>query len=199
MKTAIVVTATVVGLSGAAMGQVTELGVHAGAHRMQNADLGGFGDGTNIKMNNSWLFGFRVTLNNYRFFGHEMGYAYNRTKWLQQAGGQTVGEAGTAIHRGFYNFLVYATPEGSVVRPFAGAGGHFHNYVFPGYSGVSGGGSTKFGLNYGGGIKVRVSHMFGIRLDVHNYWNGKPFGDLFLNQTGKVQQLEVSAGFSLLL
>ncbi len=186
-------------LAGAvtASAQVAEIGAFGGAYRLRGNDIGQVSfDGAsvwNVSLDNGWLLGFRLTLNTYRFFGHEFGYSYNRTK--MKFGGAE-GE-GTAIHRGFYNFLVYGLPEGSVVRPFAAGGVHFNNYAWPGLSATSGGGSTKFGFNYGAGIKVRVSPMFGVRFDVHDYWNGKPFD--FPNQSGMIRQLEVSAGFSLLL
>jgi hypothetical protein len=40
--------------------------------------------------------------------------------------------------------------------------------------------------------------MWGIRFDVRQYRNGKPFGD-FLQGSGSTQMLELSAGFSILL
>ncbi|MCW5977291.1 MAG: outer membrane beta-barrel protein [Bryobacteraceae bacterium] len=172
----------------AAQAQVAELGAYGGIHRISGKDLG-----SGYSLDDGWLFGFRLALNSYRFFGHEFGYGYNRTTWNAPEG-----EAGSAIHRGFYNFLVYGLPEGTVVRPYGTGGVHFNNYVFPGYSVTQGGGSTKFGVNYGGGIKVRVAPMWGIRFDVRNYWNGKPFGN-FLGGSGKTNLLEMSAGFSFLL
>jgi len=186
-------------LPGAVFAQTAELGFHGGAHRVGNASLGLFPDGSNIALDSSWLFGFHVALNNYRFFGHEMGYTYNRTNWLQSVRGASVSQVGTAIHRGTYNFVVHATPEGSSIRPYVGAGGHFQNFVFPGYSGVYGGGSTKFGLNYGGGLKFRVSPALGLRFDLHDYRTAKPFKNLFINRSGLVRQVQFSIGFSLLL
>lgn len=192
-------TLLVLALPGGLLAQTAEIGLHGGAHRVGNASLGTFPDGSNIDLDSSWLFGFHLALNNYRFFGHEVGYTYNRTNWLQSVRGTSVGEAGTAIHRGMYNFVVHATPEGTAVRPYVGAGGHFQNFVFPGYSGVSGGGSTKFGINYGGGLKFRVSPILGLRFDVHDFRTAKPFNDLFANRSGLVRQVQFSIGFSILL
>ena len=195
--------AALLAAAAAAPAQVAEFGAFGGAYRLRGNDLGQVSfDGTstfNVSLDDSWLMGFRVTLNSYRFFGHEFGYSYNRTSMKFGGGeGASADEGqGTAIHRGFYNFLTYALPEGSVVRPFATGGLHFNNYARPGMSAASGGGSTKFGFNYGGGVKIRVSPRFGIRLDVRDYWNGKPFD--FPGQSGMIRQLEISAGFSLLL
>ncbi|MCP5112408.1 MAG: hypothetical protein GY953_16410, partial [bacterium] len=108
-------------------------------------------------------------------------------------------KAGTAIHRGFYNFLGYAMPEGQRVRIFGTGGVHFANYVFPGFSAVSGGGSTKFGVNYGGGVKVMLTPIMGFRLDFRDYRNPKPFSNVFTGVNGWMSQLEISAGVQLLL
>jgi hypothetical protein len=101
-----------------------------------------------------------------------------------------------AIHQGGYNFLLYATNEGTRIRPFATGGVGFANYVPPGASATSGGGSNKFGVNYGGGVKMRITSLFGARLDVRQYTTPKPFG-LPLAQ-GWIRQTEISAGFGVL-
>ncbi len=182
--------------------QVAELGAYGGTHRVRGNVLGKLPTDTalvNISLDDGWLLGFRLTLNSGRFFGHEFGYSYNRTTMQFTAVDESAefDGAGTAVHEGFYNFLLYAMPEGTKVRVFGTGGGHFHNYAWPGLSAISGGGSTKFGFNYGGGIKVRVTPIWGLRFDVRDYWNGKPF-DL-IDQDGWIRHLQFSAGFSLLL
>src|SRR5689334_12164536 len=78
------------------------------------------------KMTDGFRLGFRMTLNSWRFMGHEFGYAYSRTG---VAAPETVIPAGSGgllqpaqtipaqtisvpSHQGFYDFLVYAAPEG---------------------------------------------------------------------------------------
>ncbi len=180
-----------------AYSQVFEAGMHGGVSRLSGRDIGTFTvAGTDrVTLEDGWRFGFRMTLNNWTFFGHEMGYGYNRT--TLRVNSDPVEQAGTAIHQGIYNFLAYATPEGSRVRPFAAGGAHFSNFIFPGTSVTQGSGSNKLGLNYGGGIKVRVAEQWLIRMDVRQYLTGKPF-DL-PNQTGKMRQLEVSLGVSFVM
>src|SRR4029453_17143581 len=117
------------------------------------------GGGGVYSLDDGFRLAFRLTLNSWRLFGQEFGYAYNRTHLLLD--GQDQG--GMAIHQGFYNFLVYATPEGSRFRPFAVGGGHFSNFVPPGSSATQGGGDTKFGVAYGGGLKVRVGEKWQVR------------------------------------
>lgn len=179
-----------------AFAQVAEFGVTGGASLLRNNSLApidlGDGTSTNTKLTDGFRLGFRITLNTYRFFGHEFGYAYNRTQ-LRIEGVQ---DLGMAIHEGFYNFLVYALPEGAPVRPFATGGAHFANFVPPGASATSGGGSTKFGLNYGGGVKARLGSKFMMRLDIRQYHTPKP--DFFIQAPqGWLRQTEISAGFGL--
>jgi opacity protein-like surface antigen len=59
----------------------------------------------------------------------------------------------------------------------------------------NGNGSTKFGYNYGGGIKVKLTSMFLGRIDIRDYTNGKP--DFGLSPSGMLHQLEVSAGIGI--
>ena len=177
--------------------QVLEAGMFGGVNRTSNNNIGTLStDPTvtdQVKIDGSWKLGFRLTVNSGRITGHEFGYAYNRSQLIIP--GST--EQGMAIHQGMYNFLLYGLPEGSRIRPFVTGGGHFNNYVPPGSSAASGGGNTKFGFNYGGGIKVKISSMFLIRLDFRQYQTGKPFS--LPNASGLFRQNEISAGFSLAL
>jgi hypothetical protein len=178
--------------------QSAEFSVHGGVSRLDNRSLGSFASTSGvaqIKLTDGWRIGFRATLNNWRHFGHEFGYAYNRTQLRFEP--ENV-EQGMAIHQGFYNFLAYATPDGSRIRPFATGGGHFSNFTPPGTSVTSGGGSNKLGFNLGGGIKIRVSPIFAIRFDARQYFTGKPF-EFLENRSGMLRQLEVSAGFGFVI
>ncbi|MBI4875622.1 MAG: outer membrane beta-barrel protein [Acidobacteria bacterium] len=185
-------------LASTALAQVAEFSLSGGQSRLTNNGIGSLtadasARSDDVQLTDGFRFGFRMTLNNWRFFGHEVGYAYNRTQFRMNT--QPAQDYGTAIHQGFYDFLVYGTPEGSRVRPFAAGGGHFSNYVFPGQSVTQGGGSTKFGFNYGGGVKVKAGSKFILRLDFRQYQNGKPF-DLPA-QSGLIRMNEISAGFGI--
>ncbi len=178
---------------GLASAQVLELGASAGASRLSNNTLVAndpqFGT---IKLSNGFRFGFRITVNTHSYLGHEVGYAYVRTNWDAPAVGGTIG---TAAHQGFYDFLLYARPEGSRVRPFIAGGVQFTNFIFPGLSVSQGGGSTKFGLNYGAGVKAKVSDRFLMRLDFRQYGSPKP--DFFTTAPkGWLKMNEISAGFA---
>lgn len=185
----------------ASFAQVAEIGAHGGLSLMRNNGIGSLfatseatakPDDTLIQ--DGWRLGFRLTLNNQSFFGHEFGYAYNRANWKIKATGE---EAGSAVHQGFYNYLVYGAREGKPVRPFVTGGAGFNTYVFPGYSVSSGGGSTKFGLNAGGGVKFKISPMMLMRFDMRYYTTPKPFD--FPGQRGWIRQIETSIGLSLAL
>lgn len=174
-------------------GQQTEVAISGGVSRLQNASLGSDSlTGDALKLDDGFRLAFRLTLNPYRFFGHEVGYAYSRTGFMT---GSTPASARTAIHQGSYAFLAYATPEGSRIRPFAAGGGHFSNFVYPGYSGLSGGGQAKVGVNYGAGVKFRIGEMWMLRMDARQYLTGKPFG--FPGSSGALRQNEISIGFGI--
>ncbi len=170
-----------------------EAWVGGGESHVSNGDIGTL-DGINrINLQNGWRLNFILGLNTWRYFGHEIFYGYQRTDW--QVSGTT---SGSAVHEGGYNFLAYAIPEGKArIRPFATGGVEFGNFAYPGYSATSGGGSTKFGYNYGAGIKFRVAEIIGLRLDFKQHSLGKPFN--FPDQNGRVKFNEVSIGVGVML
>src|SRR4051794_16186216 len=114
----------------------------------------------------------RLTLNTKRFIGHEFGYGYSRSKLALV---NAPDNASMPIHQGFYDFLLYATPEGAPIRPFVAGGGQFSTFVPPGASATYGTGTTKYGGNFGAGVKVKLNSMFAIRVDARDYVTTKPF------------------------
>ncbi|MCC7173698.1 MAG: outer membrane beta-barrel protein [Bryobacterales bacterium] len=179
-------------LAGGVSAQVLEIGPQFGVSRLSNNKLyEQASPPAVVKLNSGFRFGFRVTLNAHEYAGHEVGYAYNRTN-LDLAG--TV--YGMATHQGFYDFLLYARPEGSKVRPFIAGGAQFSNFVPPGSSVSYGGGEMKFGINYGAGVKVRTSDRFLIRLDFRQYMSPKPDFNFPAGPQGWLRLNEISAGFS---
>ncbi|MBI3665137.1 MAG: outer membrane beta-barrel protein [Acidobacteria bacterium] len=183
--------------TAAAYGQTAEASISVGASIFTNKDLGDLGVVNavqqTLKLDNGFRISARLSLNQLRFFGHEIGYGYDRSHLV----GLESGPATMAVHQGFYDFLVHALPEGSPVRPFVCAGGGFSSFYPPGASVYAGNGITKFGYNYGGGIKVKLSPVFGLRFDVRDYVSGKPdFG--LPNVKGLLHNVEASAGFAIL-
>jgi hypothetical protein len=175
--------------------QVGEVSLSFGDSIFKDNILGSTSDlnGLNqFKVGDGFRVTARLTLNTKRFIGHEFGYGYSRSKLALVNASDN---ASMPIHQGFYDFLVYATPEGSWIRPFAAGGGQFSTFVPPGASVSYGTGTTKFGGNFGGGIKVKLNSMFAIRLDARDYVTPKPF-DL-AGKSGALHQIEVSAGLAL--
>jgi hypothetical protein len=175
-------------LAGTASAQVGEIGLSFGKSSFRNKDLGT--DGTSrYGIDGNFRLGVRLTLNSFRYFGHEFGYGYTRASL--KADGSSVS---MPVHQFGYSFLAYATPEGSRIRPFAAGGGGFTSFYPPGTGVYYGNGYTKFGFHYGGGIKVKLTPIFALRLDVRDYTTGKPFP--FEDRSGLLHLLETSAGLS---
>jgi hypothetical protein len=195
MKRSLLALLFVLGTSTAAFAQLGEIWLSFGRANTRDNSLGAFpletGGTTDLEQKTSFRFSPRFTINNESHFGHEFGYAYNRGK--VEAGGADF--FNMSIHQGMYNFLLYATQEGSVVRPFATGGVHFSSFYPPGASVFGGNGITKFGFNYGGGVKVRAGDKYAVRLDIRDYWQGKP--DFGLAAEGMLKMLEISAGFGI--
>jgi opacity protein-like surface antigen len=178
--------------AGSAWAQSGELWFSAGSSLLSNTGLGTTsptGSPNDFKLDNGFKFAFRFGFNTSDYLGHEIQYAYSRSHLI--SGGVNTG--GMAIHQGGYNFLGYAMKSGSRIRPFGTVGLQFANYVPPGSSASYGQGSTKFGFNYGGGVKVRTTEHIALRFDVRRYDTPKPeFG--LLQRNGWLHQTEVSAG-----
>lgn len=190
MRRTLLISAAAYFLAAPLDAQVAEVSVSGGRSSFSNSGLGSSGADT-YKVDNGIRIGFRFTLNTRRFMGHEFGYSYNRSKLGLLNRPDNVG---MPVHQGFYNYLLYALPEGAAIRPFAAGGGHFSTFYPPGTSVYSGTGFTRFGVNYGGGIKVKLTPLFALRLDIRDYVTMKPdFG--LANRTGLLHHLETSAGF----
>jgi len=181
--------------AAAALGQSAEASLSMGASIFTDKDLGELTPAgaarQALRLDNGFRISARLSLNSGRFLGHEFGYGYDRSKLL--FANQSVG---MAVHQGFYDFLLYGLPEGTVIRPFVCGGGGFSTFFPPGTSAFQGNGITKFGYNYGGGVKVRLSPIYGMRFDLRDYVTGKPF-DL-PNVRGMLHNVEVSAGIAIL-
>jgi opacity protein-like surface antigen len=181
----------------ASYGQSFEAWLGGGVSMLSNNGIGSLagplGTENDVQLKGGFRINFRMAINTGSRMGHEVGYAYNRTQLAET--GQA--NQGMAIHQGFYDFLYYATKEGARVRPFAAGGVQFSNFVQPGTSAGQGGGNTKFGVNYGAGVKVRLSSRFGLRFDFRQYATGKPFS--LPLASGWLRQNELSGSFGFLM
>jgi len=180
--------------AGSAWGQYGEMWFIGGRSSFSSGELVTAAQGGPVNLSSGLRFGFRFAVNGDTRFGHEFQYAYSRTHIHLNSGGSTTDLGGMAVHTGGYNYLVYATQEGTRVRPFATGGVQFSNYVPPGSSAAQGGGATKYGFNYGAGVKVRVGEKWAVRFDLRQYTTPKP--NLFgISPSGWIRQNEISSGF----
>jgi hypothetical protein len=181
--------------SAVSSAQVGEISLNFGWAIMKDNILGIAADlsGTQYKIDNGFNLAARMTLNTKKYVGHEFGYAYSRTK-LGATGFS--GNQELSTHQGFYDFLLYGMPEGSRIRPFLAGGAQFTTFVPPGANAAYGQGTTKYGGNFGGGVKLKINSMFLVRLDARDYVTTKPFN--LINQSGALHQIEVTAGLGLM-
>jgi len=183
--------------SSVAFAQTGELWFNFGESLLKDNGIGTTqsfgGSADDVQLNSDWRFSFRFGFNQGNHFGHEIQYAYNRTQ-LQFNLASPVVKDGMAFHQGGFNFLYYLlTTDKAKIRPFATAGVMFDDFVPPGNSATSGGGSNKFGANFGGGVKVHVKGIWAARFDIREYVSGKPSFGLPLT-SGSLWQTEISAG-----
>ena len=178
----------------AAWGQYFETWFTGGESLMAAGGLGSLtpiaGNKDDVELTNGHRFGFRVAFNGDRLIGHELFYTYNQTH-IRYNQLTPVVEDSMSIHHFGYDMLLYANHEGNRFRPFAAGGVQMANYVPPG-SNAFYGGNLKFGVNYGGGLKVRVAGIWALRLDARQYLTPKPFD--FPLKSGWIRQNELSAG-----
>jgi len=149
------------------------------------------GTSNDISLADGFHFGFRGGFNTGDHIGYEVGYMYNRTA-LQFNQPPGSGSQGMAYHQVLFNGLYYFTPGDSRIRPFVTGGVGFTNYAQPGSSAAYGGGTTKLGIDYGGGVKIKVASRYGLRFDLRQATTPKPFG--LPLASGWLRETEVSAG-----
>ena len=158
------------------------------------------GNRDDIQLGNGWRIGFRLALNSSSSFGHEFQYSYSRPDFIDKTG-NALGNPGSGrmeIHQAGYNFLYYFSSREAAVRPLATVGVHFNDFVLPGSATIGHDSDSKFGFNYGVGLKWRITPLLGLRGDLRGYETGKPdWGGALVNQSGLLHQIEASAGLGI--
>lgn len=207
MKTLLPCCAATLLLALPATPQSAELGISGGYGSLGDNSLSVFTVADSAvreeyTLSNGVRVGGRMAFNSRAFIGHEISYSYQHANFSflasdgELSGTQDFGAV--RAHHMYYNLVAHATPTGTRIRPFVTGGGGFSSFFLPGISSFSGYGNTKFGYNYGGGLKFNF-FMYGIRFDVRNHVTGKPFGQYLPNVQGKLNNMEFSMTFSLLL
>jgi hypothetical protein len=190
--------------SGAVFAQSGEFWFSAGESFLENKGIGGtdpvFATTNDYSLGNGFRFGFAFDLDTRDHLGYELSYFYSRSSLNDNLAGQT-SSTGMGMHTVSGDVLWHLIKRDSRVRPFVIGGLGFTNFVPPGSSAASGGGSNEFQLNYGGGVKVKAFSKWGkdwgFRADIRQFqYFGKPFG--LYNASGLLQQTAATVGFGLL-
>jgi hypothetical protein len=190
--------------SGAAFAQSGEFWFSAGESFLWSKGIGTtdqiFGSPNDYTLGDGFRFGFQFDLDTRDHLGYEISYFYSRSSLNDNIAGEQ-SSTGMGMHTVSGDALWHFIKRDSRVRPFVIGGLGFTNFVPPGESAASGGGSNEFQLNYGGGIKVKAFSKWGkdwgFRADVREFqYFSKPFGLFMAN--GKLQQTAATVGFGLL-
>jgi hypothetical protein len=183
-------------LSVASLHAQIEATLYGGVLQPRGGDLGDFGFARQpIQMKNGFKGGARLSLNSGLLTGHELSYGYER--YDLDIGGQT--ESTATAQDFYYDFVLHLTPGAVPVRPFLLAGAGYTSFS-PGNGGVfaDASGANEIGVNFGGGVKVKVRKFFGVRFDVRNHLTRKPnFLDI-AGVSGQLNRMEYSVGASFL-
>jgi hypothetical protein len=191
-------------LSGSAFAQSGEFWFSAGESILENSNLGStdpvLGHPGDYSLGDGFRFGFQFDLNTRDHLGYEISYFYSRSSLNDNIAGQS-SSTGMGMHTVSGDALWHLVKRDSRVRPFVLGGLGFTNFVPPGSSAASGGGSNEFQVNYGAGIKVKAFSKWGkdwgFRADLRQYqYFSKPFGLYLAN--GKLNQTAATVGFGLL-
>jgi hypothetical protein len=190
--------------SGALFAQSGEFWFSAGESILENKGLGSsdpvLGSPNDYSLGDGFRFGFQFDLDTRDHLGYELSYFYSRSSFNDNIAGQT-SSTGMGMHTVSGDALWHLIKRDERVRPFVIGGLGFTNFVPPGESAASGGGSNEFQLNYGAGVKIKAFSKWGkdwgFRADVRQFqYFSKPFGLYFAN--GKLQQTAATVGFGIL-
>lgn len=174
--------------------RAAEASVFLGAAHIGGKGLGAIEVGDlPVALTDGFKTGGRITLGS-GLLAHEISYGFERHNL--EINGQK--DSVSTIHQLFYDLVVHILPGASTVRPFVVGGVGAARFV-PGDSELLqlASGETKLGWNYGGGVKVKLAPMFGVRFDVRDHVTSKPNFLELPNVSGKLHNLEISGGVSL--
>jgi Outer membrane protein beta-barrel domain len=191
--------------SGLSFAQSAEFWISGGYSILTNKGIGSpdpvIGTPSDYTLGNGFRFPqIAFDLDTRDHLGYEISYAYSRTSLNDNIAGQQ-SSTGMGMHTVSGDALWHFIKRDSRVRPYVIGGLGFTNFVPPGSSAASGGGSNEFQLNYGVGVKVKAFSKWGkdwgFRADLREYqYFSKPFGLYMAN--GSLQQTAATVGFGLL-
>jgi len=195
---------------GLAHAQTYEIGILGGYARFSRPPLGSISPenatDTDTRLTANYVQGAWLGLNTRGYYGVELSYARTNatlktsvTNTVNDITTTTVLEDRIHVDRGAFNFLIYFMPNGSRWRPYITGGAQAHQYQGPNFAWPSGE-RRKYGVNWGGGIKlIPVAHTL-LRFDFRHYIAGKPYNLSYVdssNSGGTLQQFEGTVGFAI--
>jgi len=193
--------------------QKYEISVGANLLRLDNKDLGsvatsgGKDRDTYFETNSLEGAQIKLTLNTKGYYGHEIGYSYNRskinitTRTTDEDDNEivTYHQLKVPVTQFTYNFLMYMMPNGERIRPYITVGFTAQDYGEPKLDEWIHGSSRNYGANLGGGIKIRLFPHAQFRLDLRQHFVGTPYDlkyeDIQKLSGGIMKNSTVSAGF----
>lgn len=130
-------------------------------------------------------YGFRLTANTHGYYGVEIGYSRNRASLStsvipldseEDNPAAVVHSTEISVHQASLNGICYFMPNGERFRPYVTAGGQLAFWSNPRFTDWTIGKSRNMGVNYGGGLKIRLNKNLNIRLEARGITTGKPYG-----------------------
>jgi hypothetical protein len=163
-----------------------------------------------------------VTENFWRYFGLEQSYSYSTANLrfvTSPIAGFPAPGYGNRVHHFFFNPVVYFTPKGSRIRPFATVGVGAANYVptndakviarsqdpfNSAYKAQALNSNLQVAMNYGGGLKIHLTDHFGLRFDARGLLSRNPTfmlpdfqtGGVYIPRHDKLHGLQATAGLT---
>ena len=193
-------------LLGSAGAQTFEVSLVRGWARMSKSPLGSNNLDSPVdnetQFHNGSSTGIRLTLNQRGYYGHEVGFLHTRAGISTSVLGadgitMTPVEGHANIEEAFYNFLLYMMPKGERWRPYITGGLQAVKSGSPRIDGWTRSATKNYGFNYGAGIKFKLQKHLLVRLDLRDYFTGRPYNLAFKDITleGKlIRQQEASFG-----
>jgi len=179
------------------LAQSWEIGAEGGFSFYHDATISNAGSSANAG------FGSRIAASGLigedvgQYFGGELRYTYLDGDSRLSAGGETVRLNGAA-HAVHYEFLAYATPKHSRLRPFVTAGAGIKRYTATGaqyqqilnaepplgnFALLAHTDEVEALVTFGGGLKIKLNDHCDVRLDFRDYLTPFP-EDLFITPKG---------------
>ncbi len=150
--------------------------------------------------------GARLTWNTKGYYGFELGYAaikpvFETSVRPSGASADVIRSSKFTLQQGMFNALAYMMPAGERFRPFLTVGAQLQQYGRPSVAEFTDATSSRhYGINYGGGIKIKLFPHAQMRADFRHYMGGKPYDLTRENSTntgGRQHYFEGSLGFGI--